>query len=77
MKDLTSSQTDAQRKARVLVCLAHIYKDFGLLIDGEWEPDEDSCESSQDLLLEAVRLLRETGALPPTADLIKAVGKLR
>lgn len=72
-----SKMTDAQKKARIVTCLASVYKDFALLIDGEWVPDEDSCEASQSMLMEAVSLLRDTKGLPASADLIKSVNSLR
>lgn len=42
-------------KSKALECLNHLIIDFEMLRDGEWIPDEDSCEAS----IEMAEKLRE------------------
>jgi hypothetical protein len=37
-------------KQKVKTALKHLYKDIEMLRDGEWEPDEHSCEATLDTI---------------------------
>ena len=47
-----------KNKTEALALLQTLEQDFVLLQDGDWEPDNDSCEASLEVVLALVRYVK-------------------
>jgi len=42
-------------------CLNHLEQDINMLRDGSWEPDDDSCDASLDMIESICAKLKDEG----------------